>query len=87
MLFTITGGVVQNVTVRSGQQLQVSFASPSAGTTKVIVTGTLSTGDIVNLRVPDVTLSTSYSIRIDQVADNVTFALIDPSVNTLTIHR
>ena len=87
MLFTITGGTVQGVTARSGQQLQVSFASPVAGTTRVIVTGPLSTGDIVTVRVPDVGLSTSYSARVEQVADNVTFSLIDPALHTLTIHR
>lgn len=87
MLITITGGPVQTVTVPSGQQLQVSFSSPTAGTTRIIVTGPLSTGDILKLRVPDTTLATSYVPHVDQVADNVTFSLIDPSVHTLTIHR
>ncbi len=87
MLFTITGGEVQNVTVPTGQQLQVSFFSPAAGTTKVIVTGLLGTGDILKIRVPDVTLSTNYVPHVDQVADNLTFSLIDPSVHPLTIHR
>jgi len=87
MLFTISGGPVQSVTAPSGVPLQVSFGSPVAGTTRVIVTGPLSTGDIAIVRVPDVTLSTSYTVHVDQVADNLTFSLIDPSVNTLTIHR
>jgi hypothetical protein len=87
MLFTISGGPVQSVTAPSGVPLQVSFGSPAAGTTRVIVTGLLSTGDIAIVRVPDVTLSTSYTVHVDQVADNLTFSLIDPSVNTLTIHR
>ncbi len=87
MLLTITGGPVQGVTARSGQQLQVSFASSPPGTTKVIVTGTLGTGDILNVRVPDVSLSTNYSVQVDQVADNLTFSLIDLAGHTLTIHR
>ena len=87
ILFTINGGPVQNVTVRSGQPLQVSFASPSANVTKVIVTGPLATGDIVTVRVPDVTVATSYTIQMNQVADNVTYSLIDVSLHTLTIHR
>ncbi|HEU5217915.1 MAG TPA: hypothetical protein VFU23_04610 [Gemmatimonadales bacterium] len=87
ILFTISGGVVENVTVRSGQQLQVSFSSPSAGTTKVIVTGALATGDIITLRVPDVTLFNDYVIHTDQVADNLTFSLVDPSGHTFTVHR
>jgi hypothetical protein len=86
VLFTISGGAVQGVTARSGQSLQVSFASPVAGTTRVIVTGALSTGDILNVRVPDVSLSSGYTIHVDQVADNLTFSLIDPAGHTLTIH-
>jgi len=87
LLLTISGGPVQSVTARSGQSLQVSFASPAAGTTRVIVTGALSTGDILNVRVPDVSLSSDYTIHVDQVADNLTFSLIDPTTHTLTIHR
>jgi hypothetical protein len=87
MLFTITGGAVQGVTARSGQALSVSFATPTPGTTRVIITGTIGTGDILNVRVPDVTLSTSYVVRVDQVADNLTFSLIDPLLHNLTIHR
>jgi hypothetical protein len=87
ILLTIEGGAVQSVTARSGQALTVSYATPSAGITKVIVTGAIATGDILNLRVPDTTLSTSYTVRVDQVADNVTFSLIDPLLHNLTIHR
>ena len=87
MLLTIEGGVVQAVTARSGQALTVSYATPSAGVTKVIVTGTIATGDILNVRVPDVTLSTGYTVRVNQVADNLTFSLIDPLLHNLTIHR
>jgi hypothetical protein len=87
LLFTITGGQVQDVTARVAQQVQVSFASPVPGTTRVVVTGPLSTGDLVTVRVPDVSLASGYTVRVDQVADNVTFSLIDPSLHTLTIHR
>ncbi|HEV8196190.1 MAG TPA: hypothetical protein VGP87_06095 [Gemmatimonadales bacterium] len=86
ILFTISGGPVENVTVRNGAGLQVSFASPLAGTTKVLVSGALSAGDILTVRVPDISLAASYTVHIDQVADNVTFSLIDPTLNTLTIH-
>lgn len=87
MLLTITGGVVQSVTARSGQTLTVSYATPAPGTTKVIISGAIRTGDILNVRVPDVTLSTGYAVKVDQVADNSTFSLIDPALHTLTIHR
>ena len=88
MLFTIIGGPVQDVSRPGGLPLQVSFASPVAGTTRIVVTGTLlTTGDLLDLRVPDVTLSTSYTVRVEQVADNVTFSLIDTSLHPITIHR
>jgi hypothetical protein len=85
LLLTITGGPVENVSALGGQQ--VSFSSPFAGTTKVVVLGTLTNGDLLRLRVPDVTQSTSYTVRVEQAADKGTFALIDPSVYTFTVHR
>lgn len=83
LLLTITGGEVQNVTAANGEQ--VSFASPSPGTTRVVVTGNLGTGTLLLIRVPDVSLASRYIVVTDQVADNVTFALIDPVPHTLTI--
>ncbi|HEV8455916.1 MAG TPA: hypothetical protein VGQ69_13935 [Gemmatimonadales bacterium] len=85
VLLTITGGPVDNVTALGGQQ--VSFASPFTGTTKLVVAGTLSNGDILRLRVPDTSKFADYTVRIEQVADKNTFALIDPSSYTFTVHR
>ena len=87
MLFTISGGKVESVSARTGQALTVSFATPLPGTTKVIITGTLQTGDILTVRVPDVSLAAGYFVKVDQVADDLTFSLIDPSQHPLTIHR
>jgi hypothetical protein len=85
MLLTITGGPVSKVTALGGQQ--VSFASPFSGTTKVVLLGTFGTGDLLHLTVPDVNQATSYSVRVDQVADKTTFALIDPAGYTFTVHK
>jgi hypothetical protein len=85
LLLTITGGPVEDVSGLGGQQ--VSFSSPFEGTTKVVIAGTLSNGDLLRLRVPDVDQATSYTVRVDQVADKVTFALIDPTDYQLTVHR
>ncbi|HEV8612798.1 MAG TPA: hypothetical protein VGQ73_04755, partial [Gemmatimonadales bacterium] len=49
LLLTVTGGPVSSVTAVGGQQ--VSFASPFTGTTKVVVLGNFSTGDLLRLRV------------------------------------
>jgi hypothetical protein len=74
---------VQNVTAAGGQQ--VAFASPFANTTRVIVTGNLVPGNLLRLRVPDVALAGSYVVRVDQVADKLTFALIDPAQHVFAV--
>jgi hypothetical protein len=85
ILLTISGGAVDKVTALAGQQ--VSYASPTAGTTKAIVTGTFANGDLLRLHVPDVSLATSYTVRVEQVADQVTFALLNPAEYTFTVHK
>ena len=85
ILFTISGGPVEQVTAENSEL--VSFASPVPGTTRVVVTGDLGTGTLLRVRVPDVSLVASYTIRVDQVADRITFSLIDPGAHTLTIAR
>lgn len=83
LLLTITGGEVQDVIAVNGEQ--VTFASPSPGTTRVVVMGNLGTGTLLRLRVPDVSLASRYVVVTDQVADKVTFSLIDPQRHPLTI--
>jgi hypothetical protein len=85
LLLTITGGPVESITASTSQQ--VAFESPTPGTTRVVVTGDLATGALLRVRVPDVSKSTSYRVQVDQVADRVTFSLIDPAGHTLTIAR
>jgi len=85
VLLTITGGPVEEVTAVGGQQ--VSFATPFTGTTKVVITGTLTNGELLRVRVPDVSLATSYHATAEQAADKVTFALLDPSAYQFTVHR
>lgn len=87
ILLTISGGAVESVSVPAGLGLQASSGPLTPGITRVVIIGTLHTGDILKVRVPDVAQATSYQVRIDQVADDVTFALIDPAPFTLTIHR
>ena len=85
ILLTISGGPVERVTAENAEL--VSFASPAPGTTRVVVTGDLGTGSLLLVRVPDVSQASSYRVRVDQVADRVTFSLIDPGAHTLTIAR
>jgi hypothetical protein len=85
ILLTISGGTVESVRAAGGQQ--VSYSTPAAGTTRVVVLGTLQTGDLLKIRVPDTSQVADYTARIDQVADKVTFALLDPSAYSLSVHR
>ena len=52
------------------------FLGPT--TTRVVVLGTLSAGDLFKIRVSDVNTGSAYSARVDQAADRLTFALNDP---------
>ena len=85
LLLTISGGPVSDVKATGGQQ--VSFSSPFAGTTKVVVLGTLTNGDLLKITVPDVSRATSYTAHVDQAADKATFGLLEPGRYTLTVHR
>ncbi len=85
MVLTISGGAVESVTGLGGQQ--VSFTSPLQATTRVVVLGNFVAGEMLRIRVPDVSLVASYVVRVDQVAHKTTFALISGSQHTFTVHR
>ena len=85
VLLTVTGGEVETVTAIPGGVV-VSFASPSPGVTRIVVSGALVHADLLRLRVPDVNAVSAYAIRIDQSAHAETFALLDPALSSFSIH-
>lgn len=85
ILLTISGGPVESATALQGQQ--VSSTSPYANTTKVVIIGESGNGDLLRIRVPDVSQATLYSVRADQVADKTSFALIDPARHSFSVHK
>ena len=85
ILLTISGGPVESVTAVGAQQ--VSSTSPYSNTTKVVVLGAVGNGDLLKIHVPDVSQLAQYSVRADQVADNTSFALLDPTRHTFTVHK
>lgn len=85
MVLVISGGPVENVSAIGTQA--VSFASPFTATTRVVVIGQATTGDLLRIRVPDLSQASRYTVRAEQVADNTTFALLDPSGHTFSVHR
>lgn len=85
ILLTISGGPVESVSAVGTQQ--VSSTSPYANTTKVVILGEAGNGDLLKIHVPDVSAVTQYSVVVDQVADNTSFALIDPTRHTFSVHK
>ncbi|NOT07004.1 MAG: hypothetical protein HOP28_02250 [Gemmatimonadales bacterium] len=85
LLLTITGGKVDNVSAVGAQQ--VTFTGTVPGTIRVLVIGAIVSGDLIRIRVPDLSLSADYQVRIDQVADKNTFSLIDPAGYATAVHR
>jgi hypothetical protein len=84
LLLTVTGPVTQ-VTPLGGYRL----ASASAGTNtmRVVLTGSLASGDVFRLSVPDVSAVSSYTAKIDAVADRSTFALLATSGYTAVVRK
>ena len=85
VLILVTGGPISSVTPIGGYQ--VAFAPAGVNATRLVVTGNLVTGDVVRLRVPDVSASGNYSGRVEAAADRNTFALSDPGFYTTGIRR
>ncbi len=85
MALTISGGPVESVTA-IGSQI-VSSKSTYPTTTRVVILGETTNGDLLRLQVPDVSQVAKYSVHVDQVADKSTFALVDPAGHTFSVHR
>jgi hypothetical protein len=66
---------------------QISQASVGPNMTRVVLTGTINSGDILKLAVPDVDDTASYTIKVEAAADRATFALADQNLYTTTIRK
>ncbi len=84
-LLLVVTGVLSQVTPVSGYQ--VAFASLGPSTTRVVVLGALIPGDLFKIRVSDVNTAATYSARVDQAADRLTFALGDPLGYTAGVRK
>jgi hypothetical protein len=76
MVLTVSGGPIAGFTPANGIE---SALSTDAEGTHLLLVGTLDGGVVGRLQIPDVALATRYVVRIDQVADGTTFALLDPA--------
>lgn len=76
MVLTVSGGPVSGITPTNGIE---GALSTDADGTHLLLVGSLNGGVVAVLQIPDVALAARYVVRIDQVADGTTFALLDPA--------
>jgi len=84
LLLVVTGAVSE---VKAVGSYQVASAPLGPATTRVVVIGSLKAGDLFKIRVSDVNAVATYSARVDEAADRVTFALSDPFGYSATVRK
>lgn len=65
-------------------RLAVGTVPPST-TTRVIISGTIVAGDLLEFTVPDVSKLATYVVVVEQAAARDTYALLDPSGYNVTL--
>ena len=81
LLLRVTGAVT-GVTAQGGYR--ISTAS-SGTTTRMVLTGNITGGDLFTISVPDTRQLSSYSIEVQQVAERETYALRSPGSYTVSL--
>ena len=84
LLLVVTGAIAE---VKAVGSYQVASAPLGLTATRVVVVGALAVGDIFKIRVSDVNTFAAYTVRIDEAADRVTFALNDPIGYTAGVRK
>jgi hypothetical protein len=78
LLATLSGGVLDSITVVAGSTSRVQTARPSATTVRLIILAApgqaVKAGELVSFWVPDVAQVARYSGSVEQVAARVTYA-------------
>jgi len=82
MILSVSGGPISGIRPVSGVE---SVLATDATGTRILLVGALNGGEIAALQIPDRSLGTRYVVRIDQVADAATFALLDPAQWSATL--
>jgi hypothetical protein len=84
VLFTISGGPVDSLTVPGGERIYTSRLDSK--TLRVILIGHLPAGTVARMYLPDVRLASNYSATVNQAAARTSYAQRNPaaySVNFL----
>jgi len=82
VLFTIVGGLVDSVVPVSDQ---IYSARSNSNTMQVIATGSIGSGTIARIYVPDIRLTAKYSATVKQVAARGSYVQHDPASYTISI--
>lgn len=78
-------GPVDAVTAEGGYL--VESASLADGITRIVVVGTVTSGPVARLRVPDLAQAAQYFGLVEQVADRSTFALLSTAGYSVKVER
>ena len=82
VVLVVSGGPI--LAVNAPTSYQVASNVDSAGTL-IMIMGNVTAGQLVTLRVPDVTQSAAYVVTVEQVADRTSFGLLDPARYQVTV--
>lgn len=83
IVLLVSGGPVVSVAVSNGYQ--VATNADGAGT-HVMVLGSLSSGTLATINVPDMSRASSYVVSVVQVSDRNSFGLLDPVGYHVSVH-
>lgn len=73
ILLRLVGPVEQ---VQAERNFLVESAALPGGITRIVVVGTITSGPVARIRVPDLSLASQYFGLVEQVADRGNFALL-----------
>ncbi len=82
MVLTISGGPITKATPITGVE---GALSTDASGSHLLLVGTLVSGDLAVLTIPDRSLAARYVISLAQLADASTFSLLDLSQRTASL--
>jgi len=78
-------GPVEEIAALGG--LRAGSAPLGTGATRVVLTGSITSGDILRLRIPDLDLAETYTVQVEQAALGTTFALVEPGEYSVVVRR
>lgn len=82
MVLAIGGGPITKVTPIGSVE---GALSTDASGSHLLLVGTLTSGDLAVLTIPDKSLAARYVVAITQIADAATYALLDPAQRSASL--